>query len=149
MTGNIYIICKSCWISRGKLLVLPFGNFGPTRIFVSGRWPWAKLTADDWNVRSTAPESASNSLSDQFGLRLAITICTWSMAMFSSFLADDVFIYIGSIHCAWFSEVKVALPRYFSLTKIVSVIVKSVAVFCRRTDPKFTINLTTRFVKLS
>ena len=48
-----------------------------------------------------------------------------------------------------FSEVKVALPRYFSLTKIVSVIVRSVVVFCRRTDPKFTINLTTRFVKLS
>ena len=36
---------------------------------------------------------------------------------------------------------KVALPRYFSLTKIVSVIVRSVVVFCHRTDPKFTINL--------
>jgi hypothetical protein len=49
---------------------------------------------------ATGSEIASNSLSDQFGLRLAITICTWSMAMFSSFLADDVFIYIESIHCA-------------------------------------------------
>ena len=73
-------------------------------------------------------KSASNSFSYQFGLHLAITTCTWSMAMFSSFLADDVVIYIGSIHCAWFSEVKVALPRYFSLTKIVSVIVRSVVV---------------------
>jgi hypothetical protein len=47
---------------------------------------------------ATSSESASNSLSDQFSLRLAITICTWSTAIFSSFLADDVFIYIGNIH---------------------------------------------------
>ena len=37
----------------------------------------------------------------------------------------------------------------FSLKKIVSVIVRSVVVFCRRTDPKFKTNLTTSFVKLS
>ena len=43
---------------------------------------------------------------------------------------------------------KVALPRYFSLKKIVNVIVRSVVVFCRRTDPKFTINLQCRSLGL-